>query len=63
MIQRTAIKIVKRGERERAPVVVISQTDKKDEAPDYSRQITSTVAGWVREFQHRRSGGHARAGK
>ncbi len=59
MSQRTAIKIVKRGERERAPAPVVSQTDKKDEAPDYSRQITSTVSGLVREFQHRRRGGHA----
>jgi hypothetical protein len=61
MSQRNAIKILKRGERERAPVAVISQTDKEDEAPDYSRQIASTVSGWVREFQHRRSGARAQA--
>ncbi len=60
MSQRVAIKIVKRGERERAPAPVAGHADKKDEAPDFSRQVTSTVSGWVREFQHRQRSGQRR---
>lgn len=51
MSQRTDIKIIKRGERERPPAT--PGTSKKDGSHDFSREVTSTVTSWVREFQHR----------
>ena len=63
MAQKTRIKIVRRGERERAPQAVTPEVDKVAEADDSSREITSTVKGWVREFQHKRRAGLPGAGE
>jgi hypothetical protein len=55
MSQRTDIKIIKRGERERAPAT--PDTSKKDGERDFSREVISTVTSWVREFQRRQRAG------
>ncbi|HEY0003635.1 MAG TPA: hypothetical protein VGB17_02405 [Pyrinomonadaceae bacterium] len=60
MPRRTSIKIIKRGERERPPQAVSPRASKKDGPRDPSREVASTVTGWVREFQHRRRTGLSR---
>ena len=57
MSQRTSIKIIKRGERERARQSPAPPKRKQDRPGDFSREVTSTVTGWVREFQHKRRAG------
>jgi hypothetical protein len=60
MKSRTSIKIIKRDEREHASQPAPPPKSKEDRPSDFSREVTSTVAGWVREFQHRRRAGLAR---
>jgi hypothetical protein len=55
---KTSIKIIKRGERESASHGVSPRADKEDSPSDFTGKATSTVAGWVREFQHRRKAEH-----
>ncbi|HVG35049.1 MAG TPA: hypothetical protein VM911_18420 [Pyrinomonadaceae bacterium] len=56
MSEKTSIKIIKRSERERTTQAVVPRKGKEDVARDRPRDVTSTVAGWVRDFQHRRTG-------
>jgi hypothetical protein len=51
---KASIRIIKRGERESASHEAPSRADKEDSSSDFKGNATSTVAGWVREFQHRR---------
>jgi hypothetical protein len=53
-----SIKIIKRDERERASHEAPPRADKKAGSGDFNGKATSTVAGWVREFQHRRKAQH-----
>jgi hypothetical protein len=52
------IKIIKRDERESASHEAPPRAGKKDSSSDFTGKATSTVAGWVREFQHRRKAEH-----
>lgn len=52
--QKTSIRIIKRDERESASRATPSRTIKDDGSSDSARSLSSTVAGWVRESQHRR---------
>jgi hypothetical protein len=52
MSQKSLIKIIKRDERQ-SPSPPVSEHSTEDKAEDSTRQVTSTVAGWVREFQKR----------
>jgi hypothetical protein len=56
-----SIKIIKREERETASRAAPLRTDKKNSSGDSRGKPTSTVAGWVREFQHRRKAEQKRA--
>ena len=56
-----SIKIIKRGEREGASHVVPPPTGKEESSSDFAHNVTSTVADWVREFQHRRRAEQKRA--
>lgn len=51
---KSLIRIIKRDEREKASRATPQRADKKEEAGDSVRNVTSTVAGWVKEFQHKR---------
>jgi hypothetical protein len=59
LARKKQIRIVKRGERTGPPQPDAPQKAKgKKPAPkDFSRDVTSTVAGWVREFQQKRRAG------
>jgi hypothetical protein len=51
------IKIIKRDERERASREApprASKAYKANSSSDFTGKAASTVAGWVREFQHKR---------
>jgi hypothetical protein len=56
MSEKTSIKIIKRSERERASQPVAPRKSKEEVARDRPRDVTSTVTGWVRDFQHKRTG-------
>jgi hypothetical protein len=62
LARKKQIKIVKRGERSGPPPrpAPTEAAGKKDAPKDFSRDVTSTVAGWVREFQQSRRGGLSR---
>jgi hypothetical protein len=52
-----SIKIIKRDERESAShgrPPNADKVEKEDSSSDLTGKATSTVAGWVREFQNRR---------
>jgi hypothetical protein len=53
-----SIKIIKRDERESASHEAPPRADKEDSSSDFKGKANSTVAGWVREFQHRRRTEH-----
>jgi hypothetical protein len=53
-----SIRIIKRDERERASDEAPSRADKEHSSGGFNGKTTSTVAGWVREFQHRRRAEH-----
>jgi len=56
-----SIKIIKRDERESASHEApprAGKADKEDSSSNFNGKATSTVAGWVREFQHRRKAEH-----
>lgn len=53
-----SIKIIKRDERESASREAPPRSEKEDSSSDLTGKATSTVAGWVREFQHRRNAEH-----
>jgi hypothetical protein len=53
-----SIKIIKRAERESASHEASPRAVKEDSSSDFSGKATSTVAGWVREFRHRRKAEH-----
>jgi hypothetical protein len=55
------IKIIKREERESVSRAAPPRTDKEDSSGDNRGKATSTVTGWVREFQHRRKAEQKRA--
>lgn len=57
MSQKSSIKIIKRSERERVSQPVAPPAGKKEVARERARDATSTVTGWVRDFQHRRRHG------
>jgi hypothetical protein len=55
--RKTPIKIVKGGERACPAPPLAPPTIKEDGPGDFSREVTSTVKGWVREFQESRRAG------
>jgi hypothetical protein len=57
---KSSIKIIKRNERESASHEALPRADKADSSSDFTGKATSTVAGWVREFQHRRNAQHSK---
>jgi len=60
MSQKSSIKIIKRSERERAAHPAAPRKGKEEGTRERVRDVTSTVTGWVRDFQHRRRQGPVR---
>ena len=56
-----SIKIIKREEREMASGLTPPRKAQGNSSSDARGEATSTVTGWVREFQHRRRAEQTRA--
>lgn len=61
MSQRASIKIIKRGGRQSRSQSGALPAEKGEGSKDFTRQLNSTVAGWVRDFQQRRQAEEKRA--
>lgn len=54
MNTKTPIKIIKRGERKRAPEPVAETAAEKKSPQEAARDIVANVTEWVNEFQQKR---------
>lgn len=54
MVHQPMIKVIKRVEREQAPHAPVENMRPVKSAHENSRQMASTVTGWVNEFRQKR---------